>query len=301
MKFVFYTPHFDENNGGVIAIFKLADLLNRHGHVAKIWHWTRIHQNEVRLINGKISTQFVIPKQIVREDIDCPYPVIQANDEDIEDSIIIYPEIIEGNPLGARRVARWLLNKPGVINGVNCFSFNDLIFHYADHFLPDGYTSEDAYRVKITDLKMNLYKDSFKGKREGIYYMIRKGHDVPHTYHPAGAIQVDGKSHLQLAELFSQAEMFISYDLHTAYSLFASMSGCDSVVVPRPGISLYEWKVGADLKDIDGIAYGYEDIPRARESRSNMMNRVLESEKLNLISMNNFINSCSKHFNSLLA
>lgn len=296
MKFIFYTPHFDENNGGVIAIFKLANLLNQHGHIAKIWHWTRIHNNEIRIINGKVTSQYIIPKKISRIDIDCPYPVIKAIDDDVYDSIVVYPEIIEGNPLGAKKVIRWLLNKPGVITGTISFGFNDLIFHYADHFIPDGYKAEDAFRLNITDLKSNIYKDDFKGKREGIFYMIRKGTDIPHNYHPENAIRVDGKSHYQLSQIFSKAKMFISYDLHTAYSLFASMSGCDSIVVPRSGMSIKEWKIGADEADIDGIAYGYDDINRARETRPAMIKRVLQSEKMNIESMHNFINTCAQFF-----
>ena len=295
MKFIFYTPHFDENNGGVIAIFKLADLLNQHGHIAKIWHWTRMHDNEVRLINGKVPTQFVIPNNISRIDIGCPYTISEASKEDIFDSVVIYPEIIEGNPLGAKKVVRWLLNKPGAINGCTSFGFGDLIFHYADHFLPDGYIAEEKFSLKITDFKIDTYLNNHTHERHGEFYMIRKGHDVPHTYHHSSAVNIDGKSHVELSQIFSSAKTFISYDLHTAYSLFASMAGCDSIVVPRPGMTIDQWRTGKDKSDIHGVAYGFEDIQRARNTRHLMIEKIFQSENMNIKSMNNFIDLCSRY------
>jgi hypothetical protein len=86
--------------------------------------------------------------------------------------------------------------------------------------------------------------------------------------------------------------MFISYDMHTAYSLFASLCGCDSVVVPRAGMSKEQWKVGKDKSDLDGIAYGYEDIERARQTRPAMAARVQEGQALNVKAMNNFLATC---------
>jgi hypothetical protein len=295
LNFIFYTPHYDDNSGGLIAIYKLAHMLNENGHVAKIWHWTRLHENEVRMINGKVAKEFLIPPNVSLADIDCPYPIIEAAAEDIRDSIVVYPEIIEGNPLGAKKVVRWLLNKPGAITGTSSYGFGDLIFYYAEHFLPEGFVADESFRLKIADMKTHIYKDNHAGQREGVYYMVRKGRDVPHTYHPENSLQVDGKSHAELAEIFAKAQMFISYDLHTAYSLYASLCGCDSVVVPRPGMSKEQWKIGKDQSDLDGIAYGYEDIERARKTRHAMIARVHQVQAINLQAMNTFLATCERH------
>lgn len=296
MKFIFYTPHYDDNSGGLIAIYKLAHMLNENGQTAKIWHWTRLHKNEVRMINGKVTKQFYLPSKVSRIDVDCPYPIIEATENDIQDSIVVYPEIIEGNPLGANYVVRWLLNKPGAITGSTSYGFGDLIIYYAEHFLPKGFIADDSFRLQITDMKTHTYKDNHVGQRHGVYYMVRKGRDAPLTYHPDHAVQIDGKSHAELAKIFASAQMFISYDLHTAYSLFASLCGCDSVVVPRPGMSKEQWKVGKDQADLEGIAYGYEDIERARQTRPAMIARVQQGHMTNLQEMNNFLNTCERYF-----
>lgn len=292
MKFVFYTPPYDDNSGGLIAIYKLAHMLNENGHVAKIWMWNKLHSHETRMINGKVTRQYWIPKNNLTNQEGCPYPIIEADEKDIEKSIVIYPEIIEGNPLGAKKVVRWLLNKPGAITGESSFGFDDLIFYYAEHFLPSDIIAEDSFWLRITDMKTHIYKDFKKQEREGVYFMIRKGNDIPLTYHPKNAIQVDGKSHKELAEIFANAKMFISYDMYTAYSVFASICGCDSVIVPRPGLTKEQWKNGKDRYDLLGLAYGYEDIQRARETRPALVERLKQGELLNLAAMNNFIKTC---------
>jgi hypothetical protein len=291
-KFVFYTPHYDDNSGGSIAIFKMAHLLNQAGHDARIWHWTRLHANEVRVINGKITKEFLIPSGISRVDIDCPYPIVEATPEDVSDSIVVYPEVIEGNPLGARRVVRWLLNKPGAITGVTSFGFDDLILYYNDQFLPNGVVANEEFMIKVTDWKTNIYRGDYVGERKGIYFMVRKGRDVPLNYHPKDAIQVDGLSHAELAGIFSVAKMFISYDLYTAYSTYASLCGCDSVLVPRRGMSREQWKSSGNHSHLDGIAYGFEDIERARRTRGKMIARIEAGNSENMLAVEKFVRAC---------
>ena len=40
---------------------------------------------------------------------------------------------------------------------------------------------------------------------------------------------------------------------------------------------------------MDGIAYGFDDIDRAKKTRSNMIEQVQKSEEINILSMQNFI------------
>lgn len=295
MKFVFYTPPYDDNSGGLIAIYKLAHMLNENGHVAKIWTWNRLHDNEIRMINGKVTKEYWIPKSSSQSTTECPFPLLEATAEDINDSIVLYPEIIEGNPLGSKKVVRWLLNKPGAITGTSSYGFGDLIFYYAEHFLPDGLNPRELFRLKITDMKTHIYQDLGEKNREGIYYMVRKGDDIPLNYHPENAIKVDGKNHEELGKIFAKAKTFISYDLHTAYSVFASMCGCDSVVVPRSEISREQWKIGKDASDLDGIAYGFDDIERARKTRPMMIARIRQEHFANLKAMESFLITCRKY------
>ena len=296
MKFIIYTPHYDPNSGGIIVLYKLYSILNKLGHTAKIWNWTKIHSHENRIINGKINAGHFIPSTISKVDIDCPYQIILAKEADVQDSIVIYPEIVEGNPLGAKRVVRWLLNKPGAISGTVSYGLDELTLHFSEHFLPIGLPVEPRYQLKIFDYKSDIYINIQPETRINCYFMVRKGGDVPLTYHPPGSIQVDGLGHKELAQLFQTAKLFISYDLHTAYSAFASLCGCDSVVVPRIGMLKEQWKAGKDIAEMNGIAYGFEDIPQARNTRADLLHSFNEVEPKNESQVINFLNLCDSYF-----
>ena len=46
---------------------------------------------------------------------------------DLSDLIVIYPEIVFGNPLGAKNVVRWFLHNPGFFSGKIYYGQNTLI------------------------------------------------------------------------------------------------------------------------------------------------------------------------------
>ena len=72
--------------------------------------------------------------------------------------------------------------------------------------------------------------------------------------------------------IFKRVERFISYDPHTAYSVFAALCGCDSIVVPIDGITKDQWQ--PDQKSQYGIAYGFDDLDSARQTRMQTLIQV---------------------------
>ena len=51
-----------------------------------------------------------------------------------EGFIAVYPETIEGNPLSAPNVARWVLNRPGLLGGSEVYDDSELVFNYCNAF-----------------------------------------------------------------------------------------------------------------------------------------------------------------------
>lgn len=295
MKFVMYGPHYDDNTGGIIVLYKLCQLLNDLNHEAKVWHWTRYHPHESRVINGKFSNYFNYMQPIKLEDDPHHFTYQPASLEDIDDSIVIYPEIIEGNPLGAKRVVRWLLYKPGARPGTSCaFGVDELTFFYSEKYLPNGWAADPQRKLTISDWKTHTYTRTNLGNREGVCYMVRKGVDLPLDYHPVDAMRVDDISHADLSAVFNRCKQFISYDAFSAYSTYAALCGCDSIVVPRPELSLEDWRKSYPYGD--GVAYGLDDVERARQTWPQMVSAIENAEVENRAMAINFVSVCESYF-----
>ena len=64
--------------------------------------------------------------------------------------IIVYPEIVSGNPLQLPNVVRWLLNSPGHIGGEESFDDSELLFAYSTDFVPEN-TLMPILRIPVVD------------------------------------------------------------------------------------------------------------------------------------------------------
>jgi hypothetical protein len=92
-KFIIAAPSYTEIHGGVVALHRLCDRLNVAGYEAYI---------EPTGPTSEMRAGWLTPLRRGRT---------------FDDAVIIYPEVISGNPFSARRVVRWLLNRPGWFTG----------------------------------------------------------------------------------------------------------------------------------------------------------------------------------------
>lgn len=251
-----------------------------------MWYWDRLHSSEIRFINGKLATNYKI-----RTESKNVYPsLLEADEAFVLDSVVIYPEIIEGNPLGQARVIRWALNKPGVINRYFSCSPSDIFYFYSASFYIPELKQFFSNILNLTVFK-DQYRQSNFGSRSGTCYMIRKGKVPSQPVHLPGDTCVDGWSDAQLVDAFNKFERFISYDPYTMYSAYASICGCDSVVVPVAGVSVHQWYQSDHQRH--GLAYGFSEIEAARRTRPFLLERMAAVREDNLASVSNFLVDCS--------
>src|SRR5690606_7573161 len=119
----------------------------------------------------------------------------------------------------------------------------------------------------------HYHTTNVSGTRRGTAVCIRKGKGKTFQHDERDAIVIDGKSHEEVAQILNKVSVFVSYDTYTAYSLFAVLCGCDSVVIPDPGVDEASWY--PNPTDRDGIAYGFENIEAARASAPRVLPRIL--------------------------
>jgi hypothetical protein len=51
-----------------------------------------------------------------------------------DETIAVYPEVVPGNPCGAKRVIRYVLNQPGLLGGTSYYDDNEMVFYYHERF-----------------------------------------------------------------------------------------------------------------------------------------------------------------------
>lgn len=268
LSYVIYTPGpFDVNSGGVICLYYLCHLLDSLGENAYIFGDPR---NPLGFKSGTGP--------------------LRVN---LDSVVVVYPEIVDHNPLRARKTARWLLHKPGFHTGRINFNRHDLIFGYGKETEGSGYSVGDDRILCPKYIMRDVYSDRNPGPREHTCHSVRKG-KVRESVHPPGSICIDGKSHAEVSEIFNLCRTFISYDPYSFYSVYAVMCGCESVVVPEKGVTMEQWK--PDPAGAHGIAYGFGDLDRARATRHLLLRGLDLQEEANVRMAANFARVCREHF-----
>lgn len=170
-----------------------------------------------------------------------------------DDTIVVYPEIVRGNPLHAKKVVRWLLYYNRFPDDNTWYGSGDLFFSYREQF-NDIRLNPTGRILKIFHFDKELYKRTNYGKRSGVCYFIRKGEtrsDLP--MHFDGPI-LDHLKEPEKVRILNECERCYIYDTQTFYATIAALCGCLSIVVTEPGKSRKDYIKHDDY--VPGVAYG---------------------------------------------
>jgi len=245
---------FNSHIGGIVVMFKLCRFLCETGVNAKLYS---IKHTQNIICNNYYNGEFKI---------------------NYDNTVIIYPEIQEGNPLNAKHVVRWILAPVGCntkTNIVKTWGPKDLVYYYNHE-----QTSNDAFYKMLTVLHINpdiIDKHLFK---KNCCYTVRKAERIHHKnykfIHPVNSFEIT-RSHTQqnCIDFFNKYRYFVCYDPLCFYIVIAALCGCIPIVHKVAGLSKQEWlqtTAAADylkhnnLTDLYGIAYGIDDIEYATKT-----------------------------------
>lgn len=217
-----------------------------------------------------------------------------------KNTIVVYPEIVNGNLLNAKNVVRWLLYHNKIYhrdeNGNTIgYNKNDLFFAYRDVF-NDPKLNPNCNLLKTPYYDLELYKRTNYGNRDGKCYIIRKGASRPDLPKEFDGVIIDYLPEKEKVDVFNKCEYCISYDTQTAYSSIAAMCGCISIVVPEHGKKRSDYLATGEKGF--GIAYGYskEEIDFATKTREKVLDnyKLLNNSSLN--SIKKFVEICEEYF-----
>src|SRR5689334_8505261 len=216
-----YAPAYDENSGGITFLHRLVHELRALGEEAYIYPISPLTGSWWRRTARRLRAR--LTPRPVASNLDTP---IWNPTRIPAEGIVVYPEIVAGNPLQAQNVARWLLFKPGFHGGPVRFDPSELFFKCSE-FSDDVTITGGAQLLALWWLNPHYWHRGGTS-RKGTCYMKRKGHDRPIVHDLSNSRCLDGLSHAEIADFFNTCETFYSYDDATMYSQYAALCGCDS-------------------------------------------------------------------------
>ena len=280
--FIFYIPILDFKIGGHVAMynsFKQIKNLNNPNFTSKLFNIQQI----------RFKSKF------------CDYEDFIDLENINNNCIVIYPEIVKGNPLGLKHVIRWILLAIGIEtkqDTVDTWGKNDLIINWE--------SEDESSNLRLHYLKEEFQIKDKKIKRKGDCYLVKKGiltHDEKDIKNHGTLI--DDLNDKSISNIFCKSEVFYTYDHKTMFISYAILCGCTVVIIPFKGLNKEEFfkqSIYNHNKTIlnEGIAFGKDELNFAKNTVNKgieNINFIFKSEKKKFLIK---IESIYKHFSNII-
>lgn len=273
LQFLIWSWNYGTESGGGIALHRLAHNLAALGHAARL------------------ACQRTAPGWL-------GIPVgprgLAADSE-----IVIYPEVVEGNPFQGRRVVRWILNTPGFFgpgNGDGVYGPDDLLMLWSEAYRTPGMAAHRVGGLLTAWRDYSAFKD-WGWPRKGVCYAVRKGKNKELDQHPLDALCIDDYAQLggddYLIRVFNTNKRFVCYDHASMLPTLAALCGCPSLVIPRINYKPGDARAYA-LRA--GVAWGKDDCGPAMATlctAHDELNRMIRASESQTAA---FVNLCREQW-----
>lgn len=244
--YILLAPGYKESSLGIQVVHRLCHLLNEAGH-------------DARLIECEVNPAWNTPVISFEDHL--------AYSEGGEPFIAIYPEVVEGNPLNAPVVVRYMLNREGVIekNSMEARA-EDLYFWYRSEFAGKAF-QPDLLTLEAYDT--SLFCDDAPVKDLDLLYLNRvPAAKIDFSTLPAGIRVLSMQNPLTLAELaavLKRGRVMYSYE-SSGTCFLANLCGCPVVARTLPGYEKFAITDSTLTDNAGGIAWhdSPDEIERVR-------------------------------------
>ena len=189
-----------------------------------------------------------------------------------EDTFVIYPEMVYGNPLNCKNVLRWLLAP--FFDFLPTWKETDLIYIWYNFKISFKYNIDTEFsnflknkteKVLTIPYYNKIFKNNNKKERIKTCYIIRKGYDIHkniYFFHNSDSILIENSLNLEeIMKIFNECKYFYCYDPLCAYAIYAVACGCITILYPPKDKTKEEFFKGGFFEKNNkvynyGIAYG---------------------------------------------
>ena len=221
------------------------------------------------------------------------WPFLSKND-----TIVIYPDVVHGNPLKAKHVMRYLMYHYKFADDASAHGKDDLFVAFREIFNSPE-LNPNGYICHINFFDSELYRQFNFGARKGNCYVVRKGAtrgDLPKTFD--GPV-LDDLPESEKVKVLNERKFCYFYDLQTFYSAIAVVCGCIPIMIPEPGKSESDYRRPGEMHAY-GLAWSAaeEQIRYAAETRDKCLAQ-LDYTRSNRISCEGLVEILEKRFGKL--
>lgn len=239
-KFLIVAPAYTDKSFGIMVLHELCDSLNKRGYQTALYfiapsgfmithqpQYYAPHLGWYRLSGEAEAQQF------------------------IDEGVVIYPEVIKGNPLHAKQVVRYVLNAEGAITGHSMqMADTDFVLAFSEEF----HSAPHAVLKKITlESQFNEVDTLPALERPLDLTYIGKGHGYQDCSVLPGSLEITRtwpQTKRELALLFKKTRYLYTWDIRSKTVLDAVMCGVIPIFMsPKP----YD-----DFNAIDANALPYQ-------------------------------------------
>ncbi len=221
-QFLIVSPSFTHRSAGVRALYRLCHHLNSAGYPSAV----------IPIPNGSIADY-------------SPW-FVYGYEGEINNAVVIYPEIISGNPYEATNVVRWVLNEPGLLGGDKYYADNEIVFVYdpqkieiVNTAIKTAIGSERVLWVGVVDPDI-IYPDSKVEKKFDCSF-FNKGYSISLQFplDPSSGIKrIEDLTTdpVSLGNVLRQTRTLYSYDHYSNILREAAICGCEVRVIDSKGV-----------------------------------------------------------------
>jgi len=284
-KFIVTAPSYNHNSGGAIACHQLCHYLNEltESYIlpmpwGNIVNYLNINKSSVI---GDFEKSFAANFK-VSPDLNTPMFSGKVSDE----FVVVYPEVVLGNPLGSKNVARWVLYHSGNRRDVVAIGKGEVNFKWRPEYesvLINGFNEESGIGLEVhvppqdaftaLEQNVNLSLEELHSNRRHTCFLVKKGTKIETSLLNENSIQLDNRDRSEIISVMLGSTHFVSFDPHTYYSEIASALGCHSVVLASPSKILDDklWEIYKQLHP--WLAFQEEGIATAWHSRMKLLEK----------------------------
>ena len=250
-------PDYSQRSSGIRVLHELCSVLNQMGYESYV---TSVKTNGdlwTPRLSEEIKTAHYCAKKI---------------------PIVVYPEVVKGQPINIGLPVRYVLSYPGFIGGDKTYDESELIFSHLKEYYPEGtllyLPTENISKIDSIEAKYKRAQGS-----SAVYFNRAKPQTKDLNSFGESCIEISSRKPMPYEEMISilkSVEVLYCYE-SSAIVADALFSGCAVVYIQNEFM-----KEMPDIhKNLSGVSWGNEpsSVQKAIDSVSYGRNEIIDASK----------------------